>query len=414
MGAAGGGRPRWILRGLGLALVVGVLVTQVHVHDRLEAKPAGGEGPSHTYVGRVTETADGWDVADADTGAVRHVTRDEVVSRGHGETRVPAVTWGMASLGSRLGARPLVALEVLLLLFVTYLVTAWRWRELLGAVDVALGLGEAVRLNLVGAFFNMAVPGSTGGDVVKAWYAARATRRGVRAVLSVFADRIVGLLGLALFAAGALVVLAGSPGLEAARTITLVALVMLGAGSWVVLSPRLRRWLGLGRLASRLPFHTVLSEVAAALRLYRERPRALLLALLVSMGNHALASVAVYLLAGGLGIQGLTFGRALALVPVANLFGAIPLLPGGWGVGEAAFAYLFSRVGIPPTEAVTLSVVYRLGMLVTSLPGGALWLLWRGRPSRDEVVRTVDAAGHVVEALEAEAERAEEGEPEPS
>ena len=44
---------------------------------------------------------------------------------------------------------------------------------------------------------NVELPGSTGGDVVKAWYAARqAPSRRTAAVMSVIVDRIVGLLAL--------------------------------------------------------------------------------------------------------------------------------------------------------------------------------------------------------------------------
>ena len=155
-------------------------------------------------------------------------------------------------------------------------------------------------------------------------------------------------------------------------------MAFLGIG--VLATPTLRRALGVGRLVGRLPFQTLLAEVRAALALYRDRPVALLVALATSVLNHAVASFTVWLLARALGIEGLELGMALALVPVANLFAAIPLLPGGWGVGELAFAYLFGQVGIPATEAVGLSVVYRLSILAASLPGGVLWLFWKDRP----------------------------------
>jgi hypothetical protein len=405
-GRSSAGR-RLVLRVLGLALVAVVLATQLKLRDRLVVIQGGTE---RTLEGRVTRVDGGdWEVRPVDRpDTTVRVPDTEVKRRTAGESRVPAVSWGLLSLGARLAQRPGRALEVLLLLFVTYLLTAWRWWILCRAVGVSLSLGEAIRLNLIGAFFNTAVPGSTGGDVVKAWYAARETGRGVRAVLAVFADRVTGLVGLALFATGALVALGPREGLSSPRLIVAAAVVALGGGSLVLLSARLRRWLGLGRLARRLPFRGVMTEAGAALRVYRERPRALLAGLGISLGNHAIAGFCVFLLARGLGVTALELPVALALVPIANLFGAIPLLPGGWGVGEVAFAYLFGLVGVPATEAVSLSIVYRLGMLAAGLPGGGLWLFWRGRPPRADIGHAVEEAEERLEARETAAEEAEE------
>jgi hypothetical protein len=277
----------------------------------------------------------------------------------------------------------------ILLLVAMVVLTAWRWRILVRALELPMELGAGIRLTFVGAFFNLAVPGSTGGDFVKAWYAARASGAGVKAVVSVFADRAIGLFGLALFAAGALWFGPPHAGYGAARGVAAGVLVGGTALGFLLLSRRVRRGIGLSRLLRRLPFQRVLAEADEALRLYRRRGRTIGIALLVSLVNHAGTAVACWLLAGALGIEGVSLPIALALLPVANLLSAIPLLPGGWGVGELAFAWLFGAVGVPPTEAVTLSVVYRLANLLAGLPGGVLWTLHRDRPDMAEMEREV-------------------------
>jgi uncharacterized membrane protein YbhN (UPF0104 family) len=142
----------------------------------------------------------------------------------------------------------------------------------------------------------------------------------------------------------------------------------------LVLSRRVRGALGVGALLRRLPFQRVLREVDAAFRLYRHRPGFLGAALAVSVVNHAGVAMAAFALAQALGLSEVTPGAALALVPVIGLLTAIPLLPGGWGVGELAFAFFLAPLGVAPSEAVGLSVVYRLALLSTGLPGGLLWL----------------------------------------
>jgi uncharacterized membrane protein YbhN (UPF0104 family) len=112
-------------------------------------------------------------------------------------------------------------------------------------------------------------------------------------------------------------------------------------------------------------------------------------------------ALSAWALAQALGLPEVTLGAAMALIPVIGLLSAIPLLPGGWGVGELAFAYFLGPLGVAPSEAVGLSVVYRLALLSTGLPGGVLWLTAREGASaaemRTEVARAERAAEAVVE-----------------
>jgi uncharacterized protein (TIRG00374 family) len=276
--------------------------------------------------------------------------------------------------------------------------TAWRWLTLVRAAGLGLGLGSAVRLSFIGSFFNIAVPGATGGDVVKAYYAAKATGAATRAVLSVFVDRAIGLLGLALLAAGALFLGPAREGYGPARVVVLSLLAGGIVVAVVFLSRRVRSAVGLNALLRRLPFQAVLREADQALRLYRRHVPTIGLAIGTSVVNHAVVAGCVWLLAGALRIPSVDLGSAMALVPVTALLSAVPLLPGGWGVGELAFAYFFGQVGVPATEAVALSVVFRLATLVASLPGGVLWVSWKGHASTTDIARQMDREREIIAA----------------
>jgi glycosyltransferase 2 family protein len=234
------------------------------------------------------------------------------------------------------------------------------------------------------------VPGATGGDVVKAWYAARRLGAGTRAVVTVVVDRFLGLFGLVLLAGIALLAAPSDAAYATARTLVVVCLVgglVVGA---VLLSRRLRRATGLARLARRLPFAHLLAEADEALRLYRHRPRTIAATLLLSLANHAGSVVAAWLLAHAIGLHDLGLTPLLVVVPLASLAGAVPLLPGGWGVGEMAYAFLLAPFGVAPTEAVGLSVLLRLLNVAVSLPGGLLWVAWREGPSQAALEQEVE------------------------
>ena len=60
-----------------------------------------------------------------------------------------------------------------------------------------MSLARTFVINMVGAFYNTFLPGSTGGDLLKAYYAAKQTTMHRTApVMSVIIDRIIGLLAL--------------------------------------------------------------------------------------------------------------------------------------------------------------------------------------------------------------------------
>ncbi len=370
---------------LGLAaVVVWVLVSQLQIDDSVVL--AGGS----ELRGSVTRTTSGsFEVVPGDGGAATVLTEPEIRERAPG---VPDITYGLQTLGKRLLERPLAGFWVLFALTLVVVLTGWRWQRLRLAVDLPVGFVEAVRLTFVGGFFNLVVPGSTGGDVVKACYAAKRTGRPTRAVLSVFVDRLIGVFTLVVVATGALLFAGDGEGYRVARVVTFSLLGAGTLGMLLVFSTRVRRSLGISKLIRKLPFQRVLDEMSAAIRLYRGRPRELLFAFVISIVNQLTIAGVVWWLADVLSIPGVGLGACFAFVPLINLLSAIPLVPGGWGVGELAFAYFFGQVQVPATEAISLSVIFRLSFLLVNLPGGLLWILMRGQAPRDTMAATVEAA----------------------
>jgi uncharacterized membrane protein YbhN (UPF0104 family) len=80
----------------------------------------------------------------------------------------------------------------------------------------------------------------------------------------------------------------------------------------------------------------------------------------------------------------IAFGKALGIdipvnyyfviVPITNLFVSLPISIGGWGVSEAGYGYFFGLVSMTLTQAVALSLVFRLSFTLWTLPGGLLLL----------------------------------------
>lgn len=271
----------------------------------------------------------------------------------------------------------------LILLGVVLCIT--RWQKLLTVAGCAASWMETARLTLLGYFFNLVVPGMTGGDLVKGVLVARdnPTRR-ADALVSIVVDRVLGLM--ALMALTAVMLLFAGPEFH---ELQLPLLALFGAvflGAFVYASPRLRRLFRVEEVLAKLPLGDKLQALDRAAVLYLQRPGTLVLGGLLSLGNHVLIILGVWVFGRSFGVDAASVSLSdyFVVVPVANIVGALPLAPGGWGLGEAAYKQLFERAGASGALGVAVSVTFRLTQLALGLVGGIQLLLPSGRRAVQE------------------------------
>jgi hypothetical protein len=262
-----------------------------------------------------------------------------------------------------------------------------RWWRLLRATGATVRWLDTFRLTYLGLFFNLVVPGLTGGDVVKAILAVREhPRQRTDALVSVVVDRIFGMYMLVLLAAVILVVFrARFPGY--ATPFVLLALG-LTAGALLYSNPTLRRRLRIDALLARLPLGKQIEKLDRAALLYLKHPGEVALALLLSVGNHFWTILGVICLARAFGVssEAIPSWEFAAIVPLTNMASAIPTGPAGLGIGEAAYAMLFRLLGVSAALGVAVSLGFRICQLVLSLIGG-LFLL---APKRRAELKAVE------------------------
>jgi uncharacterized protein (TIRG00374 family) len=256
---------------------------------------------------------------------------------------------------------------------VIYLLTSYRWHVLLEAQGIRIGMGRTFVINMVGAFYNSFMPGSTGGDVVKAYYAAKNTPHKTRAVLTVIVDRIVGLLALLILGGVMAVVQFDVP---ECRRVAIAAAVICGAtvvGLAVFYQPTLRRVTGLDWLLRRLPLQGQVTHAVAAMEIYGKRPVVMLWTLVCSFPVH-IATICSATLAGQAFHLPLEATYYWVMVPVIALVGAIPISPQGAGVMEVTAIALTSRHGATAAQAAALVTSMRLTQIFWNLLAGVFVL----------------------------------------
>lgn len=272
----------------------------------------------------------------------------------------------------------------------TQLVIACRWWLLLRAQAIYIAIGATVRLHFFGLFYNNVMPGSVGGDLLKAWYVTKHTEKRLAGALSVVVDRVIGLIGLIFMAVFAYLLFArgslggpaqaksGGVGPWLGQHKNLIFWIFIGIVAVLVIAlvqpygrARLRRTLG--RAVHR--GIDLLLEVKDAALVYCSKPLTVLGAMALTFVAQSVVIVAFWLLGRNLGIEaGLT--HYFLIFPVTWVIGALPISVAGLGVVEAGTVELFVRLtGTPAENALALVLCQRLIWVVASLPGAAVHLL---------------------------------------
>jgi uncharacterized protein (TIRG00374 family) len=281
---------------------------------------------------------------------------------------------------------PIAFLISLVFMGATILLGTLRWQKLLRPQGISLPYGRTLEISLVAHFFNSFLLGSTGGDLFKAYYAARETHhQKTEAVTTVFADRLIGLFSMLLFAAIMLLFNVGA-WLDNPTLVSfggLIAALFVGSAGFCFLAffgGVSKRFPQVRELLRRLPKAEILERSLNSCRRFGESPKDLLLALVYSMALNAFCVFQVYAVAQGLS---LTIGMEalLFIVPSIICLSAIPITPSGLGVRENLFVLLLAapQFGVPSTQALTLSLLTYAGSLIWSLIGGVVYLSFRDK-----------------------------------
>jgi glycosyltransferase 2 family protein len=253
--------------------------------------------------------------------------------------------------------------------FLQIFIGVLRWRIVSEECGAPIPIRRAMRYNLIGAFFNQTLPSSIGGDAVRLWLVARNGAGWRAATYSIFVDRAVGLIALAI------VIVASLPwsyrliGDEYGRSaLALVDLAALGGGAgFLVLGmlpwPWLKHWWATHHIhacaviANRVIFKT------------KNEPAIAILSLLV----HFLAVVIAWCVVRSIAAP-VAFDQTFLLIPPVMLITMLPISIAGWGVREATMGLAFGYAGLMTNEGINVSLLYGAVSFIVGAFGGLVWI----------------------------------------
>jgi glycosyltransferase 2 family protein len=268
------------------------------------------------------------------------------------------------------------------------LIIAYRWWVLLRAQGIRINILAVFRLHYLGLFYNNVMPGSVGGDLLKAWYVTKHTDRRLEGALSVFVDRFIGLFGTFLMAGiayffllrGRAMNMPSQSGIKRSLGGYGQMILWVIAGLAVLLAVAVIHPYGRAELKRGLSY-LLRFGVSASLRvreavvLYCSKPLTLFYALLLTAIGQGVVVTAFWPLGRSLGIDaGLRY--YLLIFPAMWVVGAVPISIAGLGVLEGGMVALFMRLaGATQSSATALAICQRFIWVLASLPGGLIHLL---------------------------------------
>lgn len=288
-------------------------------------------------------------------------------------------------------ANMLLLLLALALYFLAIGLGALKWQVLVRAQNMNIPLGDLLAYSLVGLFFGNLLPSNVGGDVVRAYGLVRVTDRAEAAAISVLVDRLMGLvafLGAAVvMAALAAVTLTRGAELEQIEVATVVVAALFIFASTLMFSRRVsQRLKWVFRFSLLAPFLPIAQRVYHALQVYRHSYRALAANLALSGCIVVVTTLVWYTVGLALGLDVPLFYFFL-FNPLIAFVLLIPISFNGLGPKEATAVFFFGLIGVEGEIALSMSLIFHLLIVLTSLPGGVLW--WRERSLRPPALALV-------------------------
>ena len=258
-------------------------------------------------------------------------------------------------------------------------VTVLRWQILLQGLNMPQPFWRLARIFLIGCFFNMFLPSSIGGDVMKMVLLTPDIAKREVAISSVLMDRVVGLasiIGVGLCAALALPAVRSDMRIVSTLAFTCICFVLaLAVLVYQPLFTRLIGWLP-KRLHKRLA--GPVTRVYDSLGPLRQNPQVLVRAMGASVVLQLGVCISMYFAGQAFGVEAGLLAY-FALIPVGLAVTALPISINGLGVLDNMLVLLFSTIGVPQLKVFVLSIYLHLMQNGLGILGGILFAGQRNR-----------------------------------
>ena len=263
-----------------------------------------------------------------------------------------------------------------LILFILNLSSSIKWYMLLKSRAINIELWRVYAFYNIGRFFNLILPTSLGGDIVRIYQLGKFTGKNHTAAASVIVERFTGMLTLILMAAIAVVVNLQLFTQEWLSIALIIGIVLISGIAWLIFyrnSFLLFKKLFGDKIKVINKIFTKVEKIREPIYEFKNDKKAMLWAMINSVIFQLLAVVNVWLSALAFGDE-LNFISVLIAVPVILFIMNIPFSIGGIGLMEFAYVFTLPLFGASTSLALSTVLLIRAKSILDSVFGGILYL----------------------------------------
>ncbi|HQA04148.1 MAG TPA: lysylphosphatidylglycerol synthase transmembrane domain-containing protein [Thermodesulfovibrio thiophilus] len=247
---------------------------------------------------------------------------------------------------------PLFFLLASFLYILSSYISTLRWKIFISNSE--LTTSKLFSIYLIGSFFNIALPGTVGGDIVKVFMIKEKT--GVtEALASVFIERYTGLAALLIIGFGFFCLFYGEiPKQPLIWTVPLSFFAFIIGTAFLL-------WI------SNFKFFKTFRDYILSFQ-----RKQIIQALVYSLGVQIIVILSVYVIFIGLNLS-ISFFKVAIFLPIIILITMLPISISGTGVREWCFILFFSN-SLGQANVVAVSILWFLSQVLASLVGGVEYL----------------------------------------
>jgi len=255
------------------------------------------------------------------------------------------------------------------LMIIQVIAATSRWKIVLSQFEIFVSFKEVMQMIWIGLFFNQILPSSIGGDTIRSYYLYKKNHSLGLSVLSVLADRVIGLIALVFLVLVTITLAFDLIKDPIARWG--ISLIAIGSTSGVIVILTLNNFtkklvhlkLIRGLFTISLKCKEMIFSVYPGVKLIS-----------ISLLIHILSIVTITILSLGMSLN-INWLGLIIIMPLASLIMIVPISIAGWGLREGVMVIGLGFVGVASENALTLSLSYGILMFIVFLPGLAIWLM---------------------------------------
>lgn len=259
--------------------------------------------------------------------------------------------------------------------FIGLIISAIRWKILLGLQGVNPTINYLNGSLLVGIFLNNFLPGSIGGDTYRAYDSSKLKNSNwAKSITVLLVERGTGVIGLICFVLLSLFLGYSLTDYNTLFLVVIIIFVLAVVFLFVLLNPKLLKPLNfIFKIKFMRKIKDKIRSIIEAFNVLKDK-KALAMVIFLSFLMQFNVILHYFFVALALKIE-VSFVSFLFMVPIVLLIAMIPISIGGMGIRENTTAYFLQSFGVAASKAAIFPLLILFLLLLFSIIGGVILLI---------------------------------------